>query len=116
MIAAGVLLAVLVAVYQIFIHYAAVMALLRAREAGTLTRAQRPLAYAALCIGLLIDFAVNVVICTLLFLEPPREWLVTKRLIRHKRAGSGWRFAVASWVCAELLDNLDPKGCHCRTD
>lgn len=102
--------------YLTFVHFAAVMGLQRAREAGTLTRAQKPLAYIALVIGLVLDFLLNVAVCTLLFVELPREWLVTARLIRHKRAGQGWRFRLASWLCENLLDNLDPKGCHCRTD
>ena len=103
-------------VYATWTHYAAVMHLMEARDSNKLTRVQKPLAYLTLGVGLLIDVLLNVVGCTLLFLELPREWLVTQRLIRHKRAGQGWRYRLASWLCAELLDTLDPKGCHCRTD
>lgn len=103
-------------VYLTFVHYSAVMNLQRVRDAGKLTVIQRPFAYIALGIGLVLDFLLNVAVCTLLFVELPREWLVTARLIRHKRAGQGWRFRLASWLCTNLLDNLDPKGCHCRTD
>lgn len=111
-----ILLAVLVLVYATWTHYAAVMHLMEARDSGRLTRVQKPLAAVTLAVGLAIDFALNVLVCTPLFVELPREWLVTQRLIRHKRGGYGWRFRLASWLCAQLLDTLDPKGCHCRTD
>lgn len=117
-------LLILALVYLTFIHYAAVMNLVRVKDANKLTRLQVPVAYVALAFGLVLDVLLNVLACLLVLWVIPRDWLLTSTLIRFKRAGSGmtritrWRYAVACWVCAELLDTLDPhpSGCHCRID
>lgn len=70
--------------------------------------------YVVLPFGLAYDFAMQVTVFSLLFLDPPREWLVTQRLIRYKRVGSGWRARLATWICESLLDPHDPSGCHCK--
>lgn len=78
-------------------------------------------AYILLVIGLPLDALVNIVVGSILFLEPPRivggrwlvndgEWLLTARLARHKR-GSGWRNGMATWLCAHLLDPFDEGHC-----
>lgn len=99
--------------WLLFVFYAAVMALKRVRDAGAMTWPLVVLGYPALYVGLLLDVLVNFTGCTLLFLELPREWLVTQRLSRHIK-GSGRRAAIARWVCSRLLDDLDPSGCHCK--
>lgn len=114
---------VLLVVYLTFVHYSAVMNLQRARQAGKLTTLQKPLAYAALGVGLVLDLALNVLVCVFVLVTLPRDWLLTGTLIRFKRAGPGaglqrWRHWVATTICGELLDSLDPhpSGCHCRID
>lgn len=117
-------LLILALVYLTFVHYAAVMNLQRVRDAKKLTRLQIPFAYAALALGLVLDVLLNVMACLLVLWVIPRDWLLTSTLIRFKRTGPGmtritrWRYAVACWVCEELLDTLDPhpSGCHCRID
>jgi hypothetical protein len=104
---------VLLTVWLLYVFYAAVMAFKRARDSGQMSPAMRVLGYPALFIGLLLDAAVNLAVCTVLFLELPRELLVTSRLIRHIK-GEGWRAAIARWICSNLLDDLDPSGCHCK--
>jgi hypothetical protein len=104
---------VLLVVWLLFIFYAAVMNFQRARDAGQLNWPMKGFAYPALFVGLLLDAAVNLVVCTVGFLELPRELLVTSRLSRLKKT-EGWRAKVASWLCAHLLDPLDPSGCHCK--
>lgn len=116
-------LGVLALIYFTFVHYAAVMNLQRVRDAGRLTPWQLGFAYAALGVGLGLDALLNLVAC-LVMLTIPRDWLVTGTLVRYKRRGPGtarmtrWRYAVAVWVCGQLLDSLDPhpSGCHCRID
>lgn len=111
-------------VYLTFVHYSAVMNLQRVRDAGKLTVIQRPFAYAALGIGLVLDLTLNVLVSVLVLWTYPRHWLLTGTLVHFKREGPGhsaikrWRYWVASTICAELLDSLDPhpSGCHCRTD
>lgn len=97
--------------YALWLFYVAVMALKRARDAGTLSRIAYALGVPILVIGYALDFLVNVTVCTVLFLESPRETTVTARLKRHKYA-TGWRGRVARWVAAHLLDAFDPDGKH----
>lgn len=104
----------LLAMYALWVFYLAVMNLLRAKAAGTLTRTAYALALPIICIGVLIDFVVNLVILTVMFLELPKEYLVTARLSRHLHAGVGYRLALARWFCRNLLDAFDPSGCHCK--
>lgn len=106
-------LLMLAGLYGLWVFYLAVMNLKRAKDAGTLRPVARVLGYPVLVVGLLIDLAVNVAVFTVLLLELPREALVTSRLKRHIAARRGWRYQVARWVCAELLDTFDPSGAHC---
>ena len=64
-------------------------------------------------IGYLMDVFANVTIASIVFLEPPREWLVTDRLQRHMHKSKGWRFWLAKYICDRLLDVFDPSGDHC---
>ncbi len=101
-------------IYVLWLFFLAVMNLQRARDAGTLTRAAYCLGLPILYLGLLIDFLVNVVVLTFLFLELPREWLVTARLTRYARSSAGWRRTMALWFAANLLDTFDPSGRHIK--
>lgn len=106
--------ALLVAVattYALWFFYLAVMSLKRAKDAGMLSSAAKVLGYPVLCVGLILDVLVNAFICTPLFLELPRELLVTSRLKRHNRTGRGWRKRLAAWF-EPLLDPFDPSGDH----
>lgn len=93
--------------------YVLVMGLYRAHLARKLT----PLTYALgapwLALGLAADVIVNLTVASVVFLEPPREWLVTDRLQRHIFGSAGWRFELADWICNHLLDVFDPTGNHC---
>lgn len=102
----------LAALYGLWALYIIVMALQRARRAGTLSRAAFALGAPLIVAGVLLDVLVNMVLMTALLLEWPREWLVTARLKRHCGADT-WRGAVARWVCHKLLDAFDPDGRHC---
>ncbi len=100
-------------VYALWVFYLAVMALMRARDAGTLSRPALVLGYPILALGYLLDFLVNFFILTWILLEVPRELVVTARLSRHRTNGPGWRYNVCTWICSNLLDAFDPGGCHC---
>jgi uncharacterized membrane protein len=100
--------------FSLWGQYLAVTALMRARDAGSLTKPAEFIGKIVLAIGYLSDFLVNVLVCTVLFLELPREWVVTARVSRHKKTSTGYRQALAAWVCVNLLDPFDPSGCHCK--
>ena len=60
-----------------------------------------------------IDVLLNAMVGSLIFLEPPRELVLTSRLKRHKAANFGWRAVLANWICERLLNQFDPDGRHC---
>ena len=93
--------------------YVMVMGLYRARLAGRLRGLNLVLAIPLLILGLVVDVLANVFIATPLFLDLPREALVTTRLQRYKATESGWRRVVAEKICEGLLDVFDPTGDHC---
>lgn len=101
----------LLAFWLLWVFYLAVMNLKRVRDTHGLSVAAKIMGYPALYIGILLDFLVNVTVCTVLFLELPKETLVTSRLQRHAN-GKGWRKSLAIWFGAALLNDFDPSGNH----
>lgn len=101
--------------WLLWIFYLAVMSLYRAHHARTLSWQAKLMGYPTLLVGALLDVAVNIVIMSVVFMERPYEWLVTKRLARHIKTGGGWRRKLATWICQHLLNPFDPdqRG-HCR--
>ena len=103
-----------VGVYVLWMFFLAVMALMRAHEAGTLSKVALYLGMPIVAVGVLIDFVVNVVVLTPLMLDVPAEWTVSQRLARIKaEEPTSWRGKMASWICTNLLDTFDPTGEHC---
>lgn len=90
--------------------YLSVMNLMRVKE--TMTWETKLFAYPLAFVGVLSDFIYNVIIGTVLFLELPREWLLTARLKRHLN-DNDFQGSIARWLCRHLLDPFDPKGTHC---
>ena len=99
--------------YALWLFYLAVMNLQRAYENKTLSKLALILGIPILLIGYLLDIIVNIFVMTVLFLELPKEWLVTSRLQRHIRSRSGFRSKLAYFICHYLLDTFDPSGRHC---
>lgn len=97
--------------YALWLFFLAVMNLKGARDAGTLGPVAYKLGVPILIVGYALDFVVNVGLCTLLFLEPPRETTVTARLKRHADRDN-WRGRIARYLAAHLLDPFDPDGRH----
>lgn len=93
--------------------YVLVMGLYRAHLQKRLTRATYVLGLPFLLIGGVVDVFMNLTVASIVFADPPRQWLVTTRLITYVECESGWRFKLANWVCNNLLDVFDPSGNHC---
>lgn len=93
--------------------YVMVMGVYRAHLDGRLTPVTKVLAAPWVVLGFALDAAVNIIIATVVFLELPREFLVTTRLQRHILHSHGWRGHLATWICDHLLDVFDPTGNHC---
>lgn len=103
---------VLAALYALWVFFLAIMALQRAYDAQTLNKAALVLAMPVLVIGFALDVLVNLTAATLLFLEIPREWTVSERLVRLARGSEGPRRSAARWLLANLLATFDPSGRH----
>lgn len=90
------------------------MSLYRAKKEDKLTKVALVLGYPILIIGASLDLIINVILFTLIFLERPKEFLVTERLSRHIKSKSGYRYKLSKWICSNLLDNFDPNHNHCK--
>jgi len=97
--------------YALWVLYLASMALIRAKSEGALSTSAKVLGYPVVGIGLALDFALNMTVLTALFVDPPREKLVTARLRRLAKR-TDWRGKMARWLAVELLDPFDPSGRH----
>lgn len=104
----------ILALMPLWFVYLAVMSLQRAYKVGAMTETGYRLGLIPLGFGYLLDFLMNMLVMTILLLELPREWLVTARVSRHQKTGSGYRYRIAHWMCKHLLDPFDPSGCHCH--
>lgn len=100
--------------YGFWLLFLAVMSLYRAYKLKTIGKLAFYLGYPAVIVGALIDVIFNVLIGTVLFLDWPREWLFTQRLIRYKIAYFDWRNRIAVYICEELLDPFDIGQGHCQ--
>lgn len=92
-----------------WIFFLAIMSLKKARDAGQLTKTAEIFAFPVLCVGYALDFMFNVA-SSVIFLEPPKEWLFTARVSRHIKQ-TGWRAALARWFCENLLNPFDAGHC-----
>jgi len=107
-------LSVLVFLYLFWCIYILVMGLYRLHLKDELHGLNKVLAYPAVIVGLLIDVIVNWTVAIVLFMDFPKEYLVTQRLIRYRSTESlGWRDRVATYICDNILDVFDPRSNHC---
>ena len=96
-----------------WVLYLAVMNLAAHRHTmGPVAKAH---AYVLLGIALVFDAVLNAVVGTIIFLDWPREWTLTRRLQRYLRDPQAklWRINRARWLCDKLLDQFAPGGKHC---
>lgn len=110
--------ACLIAFYALWLCYIVVMRLRDKKEDGAFRVLDYVLGYPTLAIGYVVDFAVNTVIGTILYLEIPQEMTLSSRSLRHARARifyptglDRWRGALARWT----LDSIgwyDKHGGH----
>lgn len=104
--------------YAFYGLYILVMGVYRAHLQKRLTRINYILCFPWVLVGYLFDVFANVFIMPFIFLELPRETLVTTRLKRHLRTPEDdrdWRYDLASLVCTKLLDIFDPYNAHCAS-
>jgi hypothetical protein len=91
-----------------------VMGIYRAHLAGRLTKLTTVLGLPFVIVGYAVDIFANLVIAPVLFLDLPREFMVTSRFVRYNaEPGHNWRKDIATYVCENMLDVFDPTGNHC---
>jgi len=93
--------------------YVLVMGIYRAFLNKKLTIFTMLLSAPFVAIGAVLDVFSNIFVATILFLEIPKELLVTTRLSRHNKHSSNWRKHLADYICTNLLDVFDPTEDHC---
>lgn len=93
-------------------RYLAVMALKRARDAGKLSGSSKAWGYAVAARAVVTDAIYNMVFGTIMFCQPPTEFLFTARLERNMKRDD-WRGVQARYWCRSMLDAFDPDGKHC---
>lgn len=101
----------LVDLYLFFIMYIVSMGIIRTHKEGNLNPILWGLCLPFVAIGLLLDFINNMIIFTLLFLELPKELLVTSRLKRHA-VQQTFRGKLARWIGNNILNPFDHTGDH----
>ncbi|OYY45383.1 MAG: hypothetical protein B7Y56_05525 [Gallionellales bacterium 35-53-114] len=98
-----------------FIFYLAITNLRDTKDAGrfeTVHLSVRWTCYAILFAGLILDTLLNWIFLSITYLEFPREFLSTARVVRHKYHGHGWRRAQSIWWCRNWLSPFDLRHCE----
>ena len=93
--------------------YVLVMGLYRVHLMKKLKGFSAVLAAPFIVVGWCMDLLANVLIAPVVFLELPKELMVTSRLKRYRTYSSGYRYNISSYICENLLDVFDPSGDHC---
>jgi hypothetical protein len=62
---------------------------------------------------LVCDFLMNMTLFSVIFVDVPRELLVTARLKRYRALPDGWRKHWADEICTRGLNPFDPTKHHC---
>lgn len=106
-------LKILLSLYVFWLLFLAVMSLYRANLNKTISKLSLVLGYPILIVGAGLDLLMNVTLFSLIFLELPKEWLVTKRMQRYIKDGEGWRAKLSNFICSKLLNAFDAEGKHC---
>lgn len=96
--------------------FALVMNLYRLYLKGTLTTFQKVMGVPYVAVGYAFDMLSQYTIACLIFWGLPRrgERFVTSRLQRLRaEEPASWRGKLATFICEQGLDSLDPTGDHC---
>lgn len=85
----------------------------RSMEISPLPWQAKLIVYPTLGIFNVIEFIANVVVCTLIFIDLPREITVSDRLRRYYTMPDkyGWRLNIVNFI-KPMLDPFDHKGPH----
>jgi len=95
------------------LFYTSVMAFKKVKDDGvleTLHWSSKSIGYSFLYTGLVVDMLLNIVVMTVLFIEPPKEILTTSRIKRfYHQPRAGYRHRLAKFFAKNYLLPFDPK-------
>ena len=103
----------LLGVWAFWALYVFTMGLYRAKLDGRLSGLNLVFGYPVVILAALVDVFFNLIVAPFVFLDIPREWLVTMRLKRYMAGPASWRRTIAEYICDRVLDIFDPTGDHC---
>lgn len=70
--------------------------------------------YILLPVGFVVDVVYNWTVGNLVFLDWAREATLSQRMVRYIKSDTGWRSALAVWVCRHLVEPWDQG--HCKLE
>ena len=99
--------------WALWILYVAMMNIDRAMEIKELPLQAKLLVYPTKFVFDFVEIVANSFVCTLIFLDLPKEFTVSDRLRRYyeKQEQAGWRMVLVNFV-KPMLDPFDHKGPH----
>ena len=113
MISMGTVVFILWILWALWILYVAMMNVQRAATNSSLPWQAKMLVIPTTVVFDIIEFVANVVVCTVLFWDLPREITVSDRLRRYAQdtESAGWRMRVVNFI-KPMIDPFDHKGPH----
>jgi len=99
--------------WALWILYVAMMNIERSATQNPLPWQAKLMVYPTMVVFDIIEFVTNVFVCTLIFLDLPREVTVSARLRRYyiHQDKCGWRMVIVNFI-KPMLDPFDHKGPH----
>ena len=104
---------VLLTLWALWILYIAMMNVKRVSDTEKLPWQAKLLVYPTMALFEIVEVIANVVVCSVIFLDLPREHRVSDRLRRYFRRPKryGWRIHIVLFI-KPMLDPFDPSGPH----
>lgn len=99
--------------WALWVLYIAMMNIKRVAATQPMPLRVKMLVYPTMAVFEVIEVIANVIVCTILFLDLPREVRVSDRLRRYYRRPDryGWRLHIVLFL-KPMLDPFDPTGPH----
>lgn len=99
--------------WSLWILYVAMMNIDRSMADKPLPWQAKLIVYPTVGVFNVVEFVANVLVCTLIFLDLPREITVSDRLRRYyiNPERYGWRLVIVNFI-KPMLDPFDHKGPH----
>jgi len=104
---------VLLVLWALWVLYIAMMNIKRVAASQAMPIRVMLLVYPTMAVFELVEIVANLVVCTILFWDWPRERHVSDRLRRYYRNPDryGWRMRIVNFL-KPMLDPFDPAGPH----